>query len=69
MANGDDLAKKLKDNFEAIAKLRERSKEIQRLLTVEPITVKKEERLATELRSVFRTIKALEKKRSDKLYA
>ena len=75
MANGNgalgedlDLAKKLKNNFEAIEKLRERSRELQRLLTVQPITVEEEERLATELASVYRTIKVLHEQRCENWY-
>jgi hypothetical protein len=67
MAKKDSLAKELTDNFEAIAKLRERSKEIHRVLTLGPIAVKEEERLADELRLVFRAIRRLEKKRLDEL--
>ena len=65
----ESVAKKLKDNFEAIAKLRERSKEIQRLLTVEPIIVKEEQRLANELLLVFRAIERLEEERIEELKA
>lgn len=68
MAKAHDLARGLKDNFDAIAKLRDRSKEIQRLLTLGPTVIRDEVRLADELKSVFRTIRALEKERRDRLY-
>jgi hypothetical protein len=61
------LATRLKDNFEAIAKLRERSKELQRLLTVGPISIKEEERLAEEFLLVIRTIRRLENERLGEL--
>jgi wobble nucleotide-excising tRNase len=66
MANS--LAKDLKDNFEAVEKLRERVKEIQRLLGVENITLTEEMRLAEELTKVFGAIRRVESHR-DELYA
>ncbi len=64
----EDLAKNLKDNFEAVAKLRERAKEVQRLLTVENIAVREEQRLAKELTSILQTVERLETNRRKKLH-
>ncbi len=63
MAN--TLARDLKDNFEAIEKLRGRVKEIQRLLGVENITLDEEQRLAVELTKIFQAIRTVESHRNE----